>query len=45
MALALVALLRVGALAVAAYVRPQRALVHLGERFQLRAKLVVILYN
>lgn len=41
-ALALVALLGVDALPVAADVRPQRALVHLGDRLQLRAKPVVI---
>lgn len=41
-ALAFVAFFGVDALPVAADVRPQRALVHLGERLQLRAKPVVI---
>lgn len=44
-ALAFVAFFGVDALPVAADVRPQRALVHLGERLQLRAKPVVIVYN
>lgn len=41
-ALAFVAFLGVDALAVAADIRSQRALVHLGDRLQLRAKPVVI---
>lgn len=44
-AFALVALLGVDALPVAADVRPQRAFVYLGDRLQLRAKPVVIVYN
>lgn len=44
-AFALVTLLGVDALPVAADVRPQRALVYLGDRLQLRAKPVVIVYN
>lgn len=44
-ALAFVAFLGVDALAVAADIRSQRALVHLGDRLQLRAKPVVIVYN
>lgn len=44
-ALAFVAFFGVDALAVAADVRSQNALVHLGDRLQLRAKPVVIVYN
>jgi len=44
MALAFVAFLRVDALPVAADVWSHHALVH-GERLQLRAKPVVIVYN
>lgn len=43
---ALVSVLGVYALPVSAYVRPQRALVYLGDRLQLlQAKPVVIVYN
>lgn len=44
-AFTLIALLGIDAFPIAADVRPQRALVYLSERLQLRAKPVVIIYN
>lgn len=44
-AFAFITLFGIDALPVAADVRPQRALVHFGDRLQLRAKPVVIVYN